>query len=128
MLENRIGTAIVEAATKIHRELGPGLFEIVYEVTLDHELTKAGFKVKRQVPVSIVYDGIKFEEGFRADLIVNDKVIIELKAIENVMNVHKKQLLTYLKLSGLKLGYLLNFNTDLMKNGITRSVNGLTER
>ena len=127
MTENEIGTAIVEAATKIHKKLGPGLFEIVYEVTLDHELTKAGLTVKRQVAVPIFYDGIKFEEGFRADMIINDKVIIELKAVEHILPVHKKQLLTYQKLTGIKLGYLLNFNTDLMKSGITRSVNKLEE-
>ena len=124
MLENEIGSSIIDTAINIHRKLGPGLFEIVYEVAMDHDLTKAGLFVKRQVAVPITYDGIRFEQAFKADIVVNNKVILELKAVERLTDVHKKQLLTYLKLSGLKLGYLLNFNSDLMKNGIVRIANG----
>ena len=127
MTENDIGTIILDAATKIHSELGPGLLELVYEVVLAHELEKQGFKVQRQIPISIEYEGINFKEGFKADLIVENKVIIELKAVEKVSGAHKKQLQTYLKLTGLKLGYLLNFNEKLMKLGTTRCVNQLEE-
>ncbi|MFO0450621.1 MAG: GxxExxY protein [Pseudomonadota bacterium] len=104
--------------------LGPGLLESVYEAVLARELEKAGLTVSRQVSVPIKFDGLIFDEGFRADIIVSDKVILELKSIEQVRPVHKKQLLTYLKLTGIKLGYLLNFGDELMKNGITRIING----
>jgi GxxExxY protein len=127
MKENDIGTVILDAATKIHRELGPGLLELVYEVILAHELEQRGIKVQRQIPISIEYKGVKFTEGFKADLIVENKVIVELKAVEKISGAHKKQLQTYLKLTGLKLGYLLNFNEELMKRGITRCVNQLEE-
>jgi GxxExxY protein len=127
MTENEIGKNVVDAALKIHKTLGPGLLELVYEVTLEHELENRGLKVKRQVPINIEYEGIKFQEGFRADLIVEDKVIVELKSVEQVSGVHKKQVQTYLKLTGKKLGFLLNFNTELMKDGITRVVNKLEE-
>jgi GxxExxY protein len=98
--------------------------EVVYEVTLARELQKRGFRVERQVAVPIEYDGVKFYEGFRADLIVEDKVIVELKSIERISPAHKKQVLTYLRLTGMKLGYLLNFGEALMKDGITRTING----
>ena len=127
MTENEIGQIIVDSALRIHKALGPGLLELVYEVIIEHELENRGLKVKRQVPISIEYDGIKFQEGFRADLIVEDKVIIELKSVENVTGAHKKQVQTYLKLTNKKLGFLINFNTELMKDGITRVVNGLKE-
>jgi GxxExxY protein len=127
MTENEIGKIVVDAALKVHVKLGPGLLELVYEVSLGHELEQRGLKVQRQVPVSIKYEGIKFQEGFRADMIVEDKVIIELKAVYKVSAVHKKQVQTYLKLTGMKLGFLLNFNTELMKHGITRCVNGLED-
>ncbi len=127
MKENEIGTIVVDAAVKVHRELGPGLLETVYEVSLYHELRSRGLRVKRQVPISIKYRGLQFDEGFRADIVVEDKVILELKSVEHIFPVHKKQLQTYLKLTGCKLGYLLNFNADLMKNGIIRCVNGLDE-
>ena len=127
MTENEIGTRVIEAAIAVHRELGPGLLETVYEVALAHELTERGLKVVRQVPLPITYKGIRFDEGFRADIIVESKVIIELKSVERITNAHKKQLLTYLKLTGMKLGYLLNFGGDVMKGGITRCVNGLEE-
>lgn len=124
MNENDIGTIIVDCAIKIHRVLGPGLLESVYETIMKAELEKAGLHVQRQVPITIRYENQWFEEGFRADLIVNRLVLIELKSLEVIHPVHKKQLLTYLKLTGLKLGYLLNFGADLMKDGITRLING----
>jgi len=127
MTENEIAKQIVDAAYKVHTTLGPGLFEIVYEVALAQELTKRGLSVVRQQPIPIKYDSITFDEGFRADLIVEDKVIIEVKSIENVAPVHKKQVLTYLRLTGKGLGLLINFGEELIKDGITRVVNGLTE-
>ena len=127
MTENEIGKRIVDGAVQLHRELGPGLLETVYEVILAHELRRQGLQVERQVPVTVEYRGIRFEEGFRADLIIENKVIIELKCVERLTNAHKKQLLTYLRLTDIKLGYLLNFGAALMKDGITRCVNGLEE-
>jgi len=124
MTENEIGKVVVDAAIAIHIELGSGVYEIVYEVVLAHKLKKHGLNVERQVPVSIEYDGIKFDEGFRADIIIENKVILELKSIESVTKTHKKQVLTYLRLTGCKLGFLLNFGEDLMKDGITRIING----
>ena len=124
MTENEIGTIIIDAAISIHRKLGPGLLETVYEAILARELEKRGLKVERQKPIPIEFDGMKFEEGFRADIIVENKVILELKSIEKINPAHKKQVLTYLKLTGLKLGYLLNFGEALMKDGITRILNG----
>ena len=127
MTENEIAKVIVDAAYQIHKRLGPGLLETVYEVIFAHELKKRGLNVKRQVPVAIVFDGIKFDEGFRADLIVEDKVIIELKSVERIAPIHKKQLLTYLRLTDKKLGLLINFGSDLIRDGISRVVNGLKE-
>ena len=127
MDENEIGREVVDAAIAVHRELGPGLLETVYEVILLDELRERGLKAKRQVPVSIEYRRKRFEEGFRADLIVEDKVILELKSVGAISNAHKKQLLTYLKLTGMRLGYLLNFGEAVMRDGITRTVNGLPE-
>ena len=123
-MENEIGKIVVDSAISIHRELGPGLLESVYEIILAHELKKNGLFVERQIEVPIEYKGIKFNEGFRADIIVEKKVILELKSIESVNKSHKKQLLTYLKLTGIKLGYLLNFGEALMKDGISRIING----
>jgi len=128
MTENQIGTIIVQTAIRLHQELGPGLLESVYEVVLAHALEKQGLCVRRQVSVPIEFDGYRFDEGFRADLIVEDKVIIELKSVEKFNPAHKKQVLTYLKLTHLKLGYLLNFGEALMKSGIVRIVNGLLEQ
>ena len=125
MTENEIAKIIVDAAFQVHKRLGPGLLESVYEVILAHELKKRGLNVKRQVPVPIVFDEIKFNECFRADLIVEEKVIVELKSVEKVSNVHKKQLLTYLRLADKKLGLLINFGTELIRDGISRVVNGL---
>ena len=127
MDENKIGREVVDAAIVVHRELGPGLLETVYEVVLMDELRKRGLKAERQVPVAIKCRGIRFDEGFRADIIVEEKVILELKSVERITNAHKKQLLTYLKLTGMRLGYLLNFGEAIMKHGITRTVNGLPE-
>jgi GxxExxY protein len=124
MNENEIGTIVVDESTRLHRELGPGLLESVYEAILARRLAKQGLSVKRQISIPIEIDGERFEEGFRADLIIEDKVIIELKSVERVNNAHRKQLLTYLKLTGMKLGYLLNFGEELMKHGITRTING----
>lgn len=125
MHENPISKEIVDAAFKIHSNLGPGLLESIYEVILSHELRKRKLKVERQLPVVIEYDGIHFEEGYRLDLLVEDKVIVEVKSIEKIANIHKKQLLTYLRLTRKKLGLLINFNEELIRDGITRVVNGL---
>ena len=124
MDENAIDGIVVESAIHVHRNLGSGLLETVYQVILARELEKRGLKVQREVSVSIKYEDVTFDEGFRADLIVNEKVIIELKSVEKVIPAHKKQLLTYLRLSDLKLGYLLNFGDALMKDGISRIING----
>jgi GxxExxY protein len=127
MKENDVGTCIIEAAIAVHRALGPGLLETVYEAVLAREVQDRGLKVARQVGVPIVYKDIRFEEGFRADLIVEDVVIVELKTVESVSAAHKKQVQTYLRLTGLKLGYLMNFGEAVLKAGITRCVNGLEE-
>ena len=124
MTENEIGTIVVDSAVKLHKSLGPGLLETVYEGILIQQLQKAGLTTQRQVLVPITFEGVSYDEGFRADIIIGGKVILELKSTEVVHPVHKKQLLTYLKLTGLKLGYLLNFGEELMKNGITRIING----
>ena len=127
MTENEIGKSIVDIAVQIHREMGPGLLEKVYEIILAHQLRRRGFGVEQQPAIAIEYRGLKFDEGFRADLIVENKVIVELKSVEKLNNAHKKQLLTYLRLADMRLGYLLNFSEALMKNGIIRTVNGLKE-
>ena len=127
MTENEVAKIIVDVAFKIHTTLGPGLLESVYEPVMAHELTKRGLRVLRQVPISIIYDGLILDEAFRADLIVEDLVIVELKSVEQIHPVHPKQLLTYLRLSEKRLGLLINFNVPLIKNGITRIVNGLPE-
>ena len=127
MNENQIAQQVVDACFKIHTQLGPGLLESVYEVVLFHELKKRGLKVARQVPVPILYDDLRFEEGFRADLIVEDKVIVELKSVEELARVHGKQLLTYLRLADKRLGLLVNFGSELIKDGIKRVANGLKE-
>lgn len=122
---NKIAREVVDSAYQVHIQLGPGLFETVYEVALEHELSKRGLNVVRQKPIPVIYDGIIFDEGFRADLIVNDSLIIELKSIEKVTSVHKKQLLTYLKMAEKKLGLLINFGNALIKDGIFRIANGI---
>lgn len=127
MTENQIGKEIVDSVLKVHRHLGPGLLESVYESVLVYELNKRGLKTERQKNIPVKYDGQLLEVGFRADIIVEDKVLLELKSIESIHDVHKKQALTYLKLSGIKLGYLINFNVSLVKDGIVRIANGLDE-
>jgi len=124
MNENEIARVVVDCAVRLHMALAPGLLESVYEVLLAHELQQAGLEVKRQVPIPIVFQGVRFDEGFRADLVVEGKVIIELKSVEGVSKAHKKQVLTYLKLTGMKLGFLLNFGESLMRDGIFRIING----
>ena len=124
MGENEIGKVVIDCAVKLHQSLGPGLLEAVYEAVLADTLERRGLAVERQKSIPIEFDGMVFDEGFRADLIVNGLVILELKSIEKIHPVHKKQLLTYLKLTNLKLGYLLNFGAELMKHGITRIING----
>jgi GxxExxY protein len=128
MTENEIGTIIVGSANEVHRELGPGLLESVYEVILAHELALLGLPVKRQVPISIVYKGIVFADAFRADLLVVEKVIVELKSLEQINRAHRKQIQTYPRLTGLKLGYIFNFGAALMREGIVRAVNGLEDK
>jgi GxxExxY protein len=125
MNENEISKILVDCCFKVHTELGPGLLESVYEEVLAYEIIKRGLNLERQKGIPVFYDNIKMELGFRADLIVENKVIIELKSIEAIAPVHSKQLLTYLRLTGFKLGLLVNFNEALIKDGIKRIVNNL---
>jgi GxxExxY protein len=127
MTENDLSRQIVDAAYRIHTTLGPGLLESVYALTLAWELEQRGLRVVRQSEVPVVYQGTRIEAGFRADLIVDDQVIVEVKSVETLAPVHKKQLLTYLRLANKRLGLLINFNVVLIKDGITRIVNGLQE-
>jgi GxxExxY protein len=127
MTENDLSRQIVDAAYRIHTTLGPGLLESVYVLTLAWELEQRGLRVVRQSEVPVVYQGTRIEAGFRADLIVDDQVIVEVKSVETLAPVHKKQLLTYLRLANKRLGLLINFNVVLIKDGITRIVNGLQE-
>ena len=125
MTENEISKIIVNASYKIHTRLGPGLLESVYEAILSHELTKQGLKIERQKPIPVIWDDIYLDIGFRSDIIVEKKVIIEIKSVEQISNVHLKQLLTYVRVTDLRLGLLINFNEALIKNGIKRVANGL---
>jgi GxxExxY protein len=125
MNENDLSRIAIGACLKIHRTLGPGLLESVYEKLLSYELTKQGIRFQRQVIFPVIYEGIVIDLGFRADFIVEDLLVLELKSVEEILVVHKKQLLTYLKLSKKKLGLLVNFNVALLKHGIVRMVNGL---
>lgn len=118
--------AIVDAAMQIHQKLGPGLLESVYEIVLARKLERRGFRVERQKAVRFEYDGVVFEEGFRADLLVENQVIVELKSVERLAPVHSKQLLTYLRLMRLQVGLLINFGGATLKEGLHRIVNGLT--
>lgn len=124
MHENEIGSRIVDCAVRLHMELGPGLMESVYEITLANRLRNLGLSVDRQVSIPIEFDESRFHEGFRADLIVGGKVIVEIKSIDALHPVHRKQVLTYLRLTGMKLGYLLNFGENLMRDGIVRLICG----
>jgi len=125
--ENEVAKQIVDAAFRVHTSLGPGLLESVYELVLAYELEQRGLRVTHQQPIAVVYHGMRAEMGFRADLIVEDKVIVEIKSVENIAPVHKKQLLTHLRLADKRLGLLINFNVVLIKHGITRIANGMPD-
>jgi len=127
MHENEVATCIVDAAFQIHQRLGPGLLEAVYQAILEYELIKRGLHVESQAAIPVDWDGLRLEVGFRADLVVQKCVVVELKSTEGISPVHRKQLLTYLKLSGCRLGLLINFNSALIKDGIIRVVNNLIE-
>ena len=127
MEENRIAACVINSALEIHKEVGPGLLESVYEVLLADSLAQRGLTVERQKPIPIFFRGKRFDEGFRADLVVSGAVLVELKSVEALARVHKKQVLTYLKLSGLKLGLLINFGAELLKGNVERLVNELEE-
>ena len=125
MTENEIAKQIVDVAFKIHTTFGPGLLESVYETIMAYELQKRGLRVQRQQAIPVVYEDVRMDLGFRADLIIEGKVVVEIKSVEAIAPVHKKQLLTYLRLADKRLGLLINFNVELIKNGISRVVNGL---
>jgi GxxExxY protein len=125
--ENAIAKEIVDSAFRIHTTLGPGLLESVYNAVLAHELGRRGLRTSQQQPIPVVYENFRIDIGFRADLVVEDKVIVEIKSVELIAPVHKKQLLTYLRLADKRLGLLINFNVALIKDGITRIVNGLRD-
>lgn len=127
MTENEIAREIVDAAFHIHAALGPGLLESVYDAVLAYELGRRGLRTVRQQPIPVAYGNVRIDTGFRADLIVEDKVIVEVKSVEALAPVHKKQLLTYLRLADKRLGLLINFHVTLIKEGITRIVNGLED-
>jgi GxxExxY protein len=121
--ENRIAKDLVDAAYKVHNDTGPGLLESVYEVILAHELERRGHDVARQVPIDICYEDLEITDAFRADLVVDDLVIVELKSVEQLQPVHKKQLLTYLRLTNRRLGFVINFGAPLIKEGLNRVIN-----
>jgi GxxExxY protein len=125
--ENEIARHIVDAAFRIHTSLGPGLLESVYEAVMAEELTRRGLHAERQQVLPVVWQNVHLEAGFRVDLIVENKVIVEIKSVEAIAPVHRKQLLTYLRLANKRLGILINFDVDLIKDGIARVVNGLAE-
>ena len=127
MTENEVAKIIVDCAYKVHTTLGPGLLESVYEAALAYELGTRGLQTERQKPLPVVYENVRLEEGFRADLVVSGLIIVELKSVEAVAPVHKKQLLTYLRLAYKRLGLLINFGEARIKNGISRVVNGLPD-
>ncbi|MDP9292400.1 MAG: GxxExxY protein [Verrucomicrobiota bacterium] len=124
--ENQIARVVLDAAFRIHTALGPGLLESVYEVVLAQKLARQNFAIQRQLPIPVHFEELKFDEGFRADIVVNGLLLIEVKSVEALSRVHSKQVLTYLRLSGLKLGLLINFGEASLKNGIKRIVNGLS--
>ncbi len=127
MTENELAKIVVDAAFQIHTALGPGLLESVYETVLEYSLIKRGLQVNRQRAIPVVYEGVKLEDGFRADLIVNGTLLIEIKSTDSLADVHFKQVLTYLRLSGIRLGLLINFNTALFKDGVKRVANGMPD-
>ena len=122
---NEITGQVLDAAIKVHQTLGPGLLESAYEVCLIYELRKRGLNVAAQVPLPIIYEEVRLEAGYRLDLVVQDAVVVEIKSVEAILPIHKAQLLSYLKLSGYKVGLLVNFNVELLKQGVTRLVNNL---
>jgi GxxExxY protein len=124
--EDRIAKEVVDAAVKLHKHFGPGVYETVYEPVLIHELKKRNFTTRNQIPVPLVYDGLTFDVAFKIDVVVSELVILELKSVEKLDPVHFKQLLTYLRLTGLRLGLLINFGEAILKNGIHRVVNNLS--
>ncbi|AZB11937.1 GxxExxY protein [Chryseobacterium sp. G0162] len=125
MTENELSKIVFDAGLKIHKKIGSGLFENVYEECMFYELTKSGFLVERQKLLPIIYEDLKIENAFRLDMIIENKVILEIKTVDYISPVHKAQLLTYLKMANCKLGMLLNFQSDVFKNGISRIVNNL---
>jgi GxxExxY protein len=125
MTENEIGNVIIGCAIKVHSTVGPGLLESAYEICLAHEMEKQGLSVRQQVLLPLRYDDLLVESSYRLDLLVNERVVIELKAVEAILPVHRAQIISYLKLGGFKLGYLLNFHVDHMRDGIKRFANGL---
>ncbi|MGZ2370111.1 GxxExxY protein [Ancylomarina sp. YFZ004] len=125
MTENEVSKIVVDCALKVHRKLGPGLLESAYQECLMYELNNHGLKVEKEKPMPLIYDDVKLDIGYRIDLLINNKLIIEIKSVESLNDVHLAQILTYLKLSGCKLGLLINFNVALIKNGIKRVVNNL---
>ncbi len=124
MTYNELSGLILEVAIDIHRRLGPGLLESVYQAILAHELTKRGCIVQKEEPIPLIWDNIRFDVGFRADLIVNGLILVELKSVEELARVHKKQVLTYLRITGKKLGLLINFGDEVLKDGFHRVING----
>lgn len=122
---NEITGKIIEFSIKVHKGLGPGMLEGAYEICLMHELVKHGFKVERQKKLPILYDGVRLDAGYRLDLLVNDSVIVEVKAVERLHPVHEAQLLSYLRMTGVKLGLLINFNMKMLRDGVKRAVNKL---
>lgn len=125
MTENEISKIVFDCALKVHKSLGPGLLESAYEECLFYELKKSGLKVEKQKPLPLIYEDVRLEIGYRLDLIIENKVIIEVKSVDSLNDIHLAQILTYLKLSNCKLGLLINFNVELIKNGIRRVVNNL---
>ncbi len=128
MHENEIGTLILDAAFQVHKELGPGLLESTYETCLSYEASERGLLIERQIPLPVIYKEVKLDCGYRIDLLADEKVIVEVKAVESLHDIHLAQVLTYMKLSGCRLGYLINFNVKQLKDGIKRVVLGDLER
>lgn len=124
MSENELSKIVFDCALKVHRNLGPGLLESAYEECLFYELIKQGFRVEKQKPLPLIYEDVKLEIGYRVDILVQNKLVVEVKSVEALNDVHLAQVLTYLKLSDCKLGLLINFNVTLIKNGIKRVING----
>ena len=125
-VENEIGEKVIGAAIRVHSALGPGLLESAYEACLSHELDAVGLSVRQQVVLPIVYGDLQLDAGYRLDLLIDDSVVVELKAVERLTEVHRAQLLSYLKLGGFRLGYIMNFNVVRLRDGIVRMVNGLS--